>query len=158
MGDFNINLLQYDTNITVQNFIYMLSSQSFYPTINKPTRITESSATLIDNVLTNDLHNHTAGVVISDISDHLPVFLNIDNSREKFHDERRCSNKRDFNGKNIEHFVNDLNSTDWSFMTSLNDIHDMYSSFLDHVLKLYDKYFPLQEVKCRYNKHKSPWL
>ena len=43
-------------------------------------------------------------------------------------------------------------------MTSLNDIHDMYSSFLDHVLKLYDKYFPLQEVKCRYNKHKSSWL
>ena len=43
-------------------------------------------------------------------------------------------------------------------MTSLNDINDMYSSFLDHVLKLHDKYFPLQEVKCRYNKHKSPWL
>ena len=56
MGDFNINLLQYDTNNTVLNFIDMLSSQSFYPTINKPTRITESSATLIDNILTNDLH------------------------------------------------------------------------------------------------------
>ena len=103
MGDFNINLLQYDTNNTVQNFIDMLSSQSFYPNINKPTRITESSATLIDNILTNDLHNHTAGVLISDISDHLPVFLISDNSRKKVHYERRCSTKRDFNGNNIEH-------------------------------------------------------
>ena len=37
-------------------------------------------------------------------------------------------------------------------------IWDTCSSFLDHILKLYDKYFPLQEVKCRHNKHKSPWL
>ena len=83
----------------------LISLQSFYPTINEPTRITESSATLIDNILTNDLHNHTAGVLISDISDHLPVFLIIDNSREKVHDERRCSKKRDFNGNNIEHLI-----------------------------------------------------
>ena len=49
MGDFNINLLHYDTDIAVQTFIDTLSSQSFNPTISKPTRITDNRATLIDN-------------------------------------------------------------------------------------------------------------
>ena len=78
MGDFNINLLHYDTDIAVQTFIDTLSSQSFYPTISKPTRITDNSATLIDNIVTNDFKNHAAGVLITDIIDHLPVFLIID--------------------------------------------------------------------------------
>ena len=158
MGDFNINILQYETNDGVHNFIDMLHSQSFYPTINKPTRITENSATVIDNILINDLHNHTAGVLVSDISDHLPVFLIIDDSFEKPQDVGRLGTKRVFNSNNTEHFVNDLNTTDWYFMTSLNDTHSMYNSFINHVLELYDKSFPLQEVKCRYNKRKSPWL
>ena len=38
-------------------------------------RITESSATLIDNIFTNELNiDITSGLMINDISDHLPVF------------------------------------------------------------------------------------
>jgi exonuclease III len=75
MGDYNVNLLQSDTDNAVQHFMSILDSQSCYPTINKPTRITTDSATLIDNILTNDYSNHTGGVLITDISDHLPVFF-----------------------------------------------------------------------------------
>ena len=46
------------------------------PLINKQTRITAHSATLIDNKLTNNLGcKQFNGIVISDISDHLPVFV-----------------------------------------------------------------------------------
>ena len=34
----------------------------------------------------------------------------------------------------------------------------MYDTFLLHVQQLYDNNFPLQDVKCRYDKCKSPWL
>jgi exonuclease III len=157
MGDFNIDLLQYDTHNGVRNFMDTLQSQSFYSTINKPTRITADTATVIDNILTNDFNNHHAGVLVTDISDHLPVFLVTDNLRENPQNERRNS-KRDFSSNHIHNFVDELNQIDWSFITSLNNLHEIYGNFQEHVVKLYDKHFPLQEVKRRYDSCKSPWL
>ena len=46
MGDFNINLLDYDANNSVSDFIDMMSSFSFLPYITAPTRITPHSKTL----------------------------------------------------------------------------------------------------------------
>ena len=52
---------------------------SFIPHINKPTRITTTSATVIDNIYsnyilgTNNYHSH--GIIYTDISDHLPIPL-----------------------------------------------------------------------------------
>ena len=51
------------------------TSFSFRPTINKPTRISNTSATLIDNVFTNILPSPKSGILLTDISDHLPIFM-----------------------------------------------------------------------------------
>ena len=53
LGDYNINLLKHDKHIHTQHFTDMLMTFGFYPLINKPTRITEYSANLIDNIFTN---------------------------------------------------------------------------------------------------------
>ena len=50
MGDYNINLVNYDAHGATDEFTYMMYANSFVPLINRPTRITESSATLIDNI------------------------------------------------------------------------------------------------------------
>lgn len=55
MGDFNLNLLHYENHIPTQEFMDSLLSHIFYPLINRPTRLTAHSATLIDNILTNCL-------------------------------------------------------------------------------------------------------
>ena len=55
----------------------MMSSNGFLPLITRPSRLTATSATLIDNICTNDIGdiNHSVqGVFITDISDHFPVF------------------------------------------------------------------------------------
>ena len=47
----------------------------FYPLISLPTRLTDKTATLIDNILTSNLEEGVeTGVVTVRISDHLPVF------------------------------------------------------------------------------------
>ena len=50
MGDFNINLLNYDSDKDTTNFVDTIYALSFYPTINTPTQITATSKTLIDNI------------------------------------------------------------------------------------------------------------
>ena len=55
MGDFNINLLHYHSNTHAQNFILSLQSLNLTPTIDKPTRVNNSSYSLIDNIFINNL-------------------------------------------------------------------------------------------------------
>ena len=50
-------------------------SSTFYPLISKPTRITNISATLIDNIFVNYVDEcHKCGILFTDLSDHQPVF------------------------------------------------------------------------------------
>ena len=73
MGDFNINLLKTDNNTS--KLISSLTTYSFHPHINKPTRISDTSKTLIDNIFSNVCNkNANNGIIYYDISDHLPIF------------------------------------------------------------------------------------
>ena len=74
-GDFNIDLLQHDTNNITNNFIDHLYSFGLHPLITRPTRITSHSKTLIDNIFTTNLSNIHSGLIINDLSDHLLSFL-----------------------------------------------------------------------------------
>ena len=52
VGDFNLNLLDHNTNRKVHNFLSLIYQNSMIPTINKPTRVTRKTATAIDHILT----------------------------------------------------------------------------------------------------------
>ena len=71
IGDFNISLLNVETCNFIKDFLLSLQSYSFFPTIDKPTRVNNNSDTLIDNIFANNVcRKKTSGNIISDISDH----------------------------------------------------------------------------------------
>ena len=53
MGDFNINLLNFDKHAEATSFVDMTHADSFVSLINRPTSVTKNSGTLIDNIFTN---------------------------------------------------------------------------------------------------------
>ena len=55
MGDFDINLLNYDHNAETRYYVDTMYSNAFLPLITKPTRITPTSATLIANIYSNNI-------------------------------------------------------------------------------------------------------
>ena len=62
----------------MSDFLEMMLSFPFLPRIVKPTRITPSSQTLIDNIFYNEIRsNIIAGNITTDISDHLTQFVAI---------------------------------------------------------------------------------
>ena len=72
-ADFNIDLLNLYTKQHYNMFFDMIISSGFHPKITLPTRITDRSSTLIDNMLTNVYDdNHISGILINKISDHQP--------------------------------------------------------------------------------------
>ena len=75
MGDFNINLLHAESSRYAQEFLLSLQSFPFTPAIDKPIRVHNSSATLIDNILTTKFDaNITRGNIVSNISHHFSQF------------------------------------------------------------------------------------
>ena len=76
-GDFNLNLLNAETHPLTNEFTDINFEHSFFPLINKPTLLTNSSATLIDNIFTNphDTSNSNSGILLWDISDNFLIFL-----------------------------------------------------------------------------------
>ena len=86
-----------------------------FPQINRPSRITDYSATHIDNIFTNDIaSNKVNGLLISDVSDHLPIFSIIKNSIKHYIAERKCVTKRQLNSVAIDKFKADLLNVDWN--------------------------------------------
>ena len=74
LGDFNINLLNYNDHQPTNEFLDSLASNSFIPYILQPNRITRK--TLIDNIFSNiNSHEVISGSITATISDHLPQFL-----------------------------------------------------------------------------------
>ena len=74
-GDFNLDILSYGNNENTLNLLNSLTYQSLIPIITKPSRITNQTATLIDNIFINQPNEFVSGILISDISDHLPLFI-----------------------------------------------------------------------------------
>ena len=79
-GDFNIGLLKHEHHSNTKHFLDVMYNLRLYHSIDKPTRITDISATLIDNISTNELRHHlTSGILLNGISDHLPIFAIFNN-------------------------------------------------------------------------------
>ena len=58
----------------VKDFLDMFMVNSMYPIIHFPTRITNNTSSLLDNIFTNNLNHMFTGVLVADVSDHLPIF------------------------------------------------------------------------------------
>ena len=83
-----------------------------YIQILQPTRITDHSSTLIDNIFFNSIeHFIISGNVVYDLTDHLPNFIIFDKFSTlplniKIH-------KRDYSKLNKEALINDIQSINW---------------------------------------------
>ena len=82
VGDRNMNSLDYLLNTNVRDFFNLIFHNGIFPLINRPPRVTKSSATIIDHVLPNTIIDSEAesGMIKIDISDHFAAFALIKTS------------------------------------------------------------------------------
>ena len=75
--DHNLDFLKADKHKPTQGFIESILENACVPPITRPTRITNQSATLIDNIIIDRqiYNNQRSGIAISDLSDHFPCIL-----------------------------------------------------------------------------------
>lgn len=160
--DFNSNLSRHRDHPLTENFFNTMSSYKFIHTILRPTRITESAASLIENIFTNCFNlNQDSCILTNDISDHLPTLHSSILILSYHHYHRYQLNATLVQWQKCT-FINSLLETNLTFIDNLccNDGPEKAcSAFMNAYKQLYDSASPLTSVINRgRNKMKHPWM
>ena len=142
-------------------FFENLIAAGFQPKISLPTRLTDHSATLIDNIFCNQIDNNESGIIINHISDHQMVYTY---STEKVYTKRvkQYVDLETNDSQSINTFLKKLH--DSNIADNLNrdlnaDPNKNLEQFLDIFSHLKNMYLPKRRVKLNKRKHKiQPWM
>ena len=104
MGYFNIDLLKCESSQISQDFLLSLQSCYLIPTVDKPTRVHRTSATLIVN---NPDQLLASGNIISDISDHFSQFCITTSAKDKLQQVKNIK-IRDYSRFSADRFNDEL--------------------------------------------------
>ena len=160
-GDFNIDLLKLNSNSKYLEYFLLMQSYGLDIVITRPTRVTYSSATIIDHIWSNKLQNITkCGIILSSITDHFPICIttkyyqannSVDHAYKKYSIRLR-------NELSDGIFRNILSRADWNDLLTKNNVADIFSSFNDIVVKAYDAAFPVVERRRKIKDLEKPYI
>ena len=170
VGDINIDISSKSKlSNSSRNYQNMLSSHAVFPIITKQTRVTDTSATTIDHILTNDCnHSVFPGIFTTDLSDHFPVFCKIFDissfEKPKLLKINHEIQRRDFKKFDADAFRDDLHVTLSNFFYALPDItsenfNKIFDDFTTTILAKIDSHAQVTKLSRKKRKlfHK-PWI
>jgi len=154
LDDLNVNVSCLSSN-HVSDYLNMLAICDTFQIITKPTRVTDSSSTIIDHILTNDaIHPIIPGVIRTDLSDHYSTFCLINNcyARKKF-----PIYKRNMNYFSAENYINSLSYNLYYFFSSLPEItaadyKDVFNKFTEVVKDAINKHASVKKLSRKEHK------
>ena len=90
-----------------------MASKTVTRSIDKPTRLYGSSATLIDNIFTNNLTNNiSSGNIVTDTTDHFSQVCIVNVNKQKLPHTKKTK-FRDYSSIDVNKFMNDLSAINW---------------------------------------------
>ena len=157
--DHNLDLLKQASHKMTQTFIEHTLDHSLLPVITKPTRISKTSATLIDNIIISDKLqlNYTSNILISNLSDHLPCYVEI----KEFYAGKKEANKikkRKLNNQNLNKIKLEIGSISWESLLCDLGASESFATVHNKIKEIIDKIAPEYEVNIRRNRINKPWI
>ena len=156
MGDFNLNVLNSGPDLRkVAHICDLLDLKQF---VTKPTRVTQTSSTIIDLLFSNIGDKHLfSDVVPVTISDHFLVY-GVLNFRFK-HKGSRIIHSRNFSYFEKAKFIDDLtNSSKLKAVTKTKNVEEAWKIFYDEFMRICNIHAPVRQRKVKTRCKPSPWL
>ena len=159
LGDFNINLLNYNSSRPITNYVNFLFSKQFLPYIIHPSRVSAHSSTLIDNILSNITDNEIlSGNILTQITDHFPQFLIVKHAGITY--KNLSYFQHDLFKLNEENLHTDFSNVDLSYLNEgALDVNAKFNRFLSSLDDLVKAHAPLKKLTKRDIKLRNkPWI
>ena len=158
IGDFNIDMCVTNPPDSTNTYIDEFRALHFVPYITVPTRVTDSTASLIDHLWFNMLFPCRAGVLSVQISDHYPIFVSVSHALRN--DKQMITNKFRCHGlRNISDFRTRVNNSLLDFDTSDTlSINDKCEKFMKILSNAYNVSCPVAVKTISVKRALSPWI
>jgi hypothetical protein len=124
-----------------------------------PTRVQNKSATIIDNIFIDPsrFKEYSVIPISNGLSDHDAQLLTI--RQTIFHNPgRNTLTVRKFNNYLIPEFINKLSNETWDSVFNSEDVNEIFNSFLNDYLRIFNSCFPLQTELPKGNFTKRNWI
>lgn len=152
LGDFNQDMHQTNSNNHLKQ---IMSKFNLTNLINEPTRITSTSKTCIDLILTNHKSIiNTYEVLAPFHSDHCTVTAEVTFKTYKTLSYKKTLWK--YEQADLESIKNKLETTDWSFINTLDNMNIINETFTKTLLDICSKCIPKITLSVRPND--KPWM
>ena len=160
-GDLNYDLLKLHLHKPSEDVSEFLLSNGYLLLINKPTHVTHSTSTLIDNIYVRSkkLRNNESYIITDCMSDHYPCLLSYE-----MHHNTKCNplviEKHKLTEEAIFGIQHMLLHYNWNPLYNLNqDVNSMYTYLAEALDSAMDKFAPLRRVKIAADERfHEPWM
>ena len=154
LGDFNINTLV--KSPIAKEYLNLIHSEGFNPLILETTRVTESTTSCIDHILSNFVSSSTSGSIAIEKADHLPVFtLSYDPTLSPFPNKIEI---RDFKRSDkIIAFQKALRNANWTPVYKSYDVNESLPRFFHTFNSISNLHALLKSINIK-NKSDKPWV
>ena len=155
-GDFNADLLKIGISNNYKNFYDLMFTYGLLPNILLPTRVQGESATIIDNIFTNNIHKATvSGNILTDTSDHYSQFISVQEQKMDF--KSTTIYRRDYSNFSEQSFRDDVSIQD--FDNNFENINDQFSDFYNKLEGCVDRHAPIKKLTPKEVKLvQKPWI
>ena len=158
--DHNMDLLKSHEHCRTQQFLDTLLNNDLIPTITRPTRITKTSATLIDNVFISKIlqQSFDSMILIEEISDHLPSLVLMKQTKLRNKDPL-CFKSRTLTADKIKCIKDELKKKDWNGILRSDNVNINFENFCNELDITMEKFAPIREVLISWKrKYIEPWM
>ena len=149
--DHNLDLLKYSKHRPTHDFIQLNENFDLVPCITRPTRITHSSATLIDNIFVNteQVRDLRSVILINDISDHLPTCTILENVNLGLK-KKKIIYSRKITENNLSMIRNELSAINWETYlagncANVSNVDSLFNCVYGKICDSIDKHAPVKK-------------
>ena len=158
--DHNLDLLKMEKHKPTQEFFNMNINNQLFPTITKPTRITSTTATLLDNLMVNlSLNqNHLSGILVDDMNDHLPCLLVLKGKRYEQREPITIT-YREMKEDNIRKIKKELKEIPWESIMHTENVNENFDIFHHQLQECISRNTTEKRITIPYKQRlKEQWM
>ena len=158
--DHNMDLLKADIHKPTQRFLDCILEAGLMPSIIKPTRLSHTTATLIDNIIIDQRRNgnYESFILMDNTSDHLPCVTILDNIQTCKKDYIKVTG-RDNNKTQMIHLKNSLEKLNFDEILATTSLEKKTQRLINSISKEINHFLPIKSKLIRF-KHlwRDPWI
>lgn len=158
IGDLNLDISK-NSDFMINIYLNILSQRGFFSCINKPTRISENSSSVIDHIFikSDDLHNDTIGIkpIIFNtaITDHYTIALSL----KLVAPRKNMPHSSVINKINFDQLYDLLQKESWEDVINCTNIEVAYNVFINKLKECIKTATKTIQLKSKLAKIK-PWI